>query len=111
MFLIFQLPTSLSANKTLQNVLANVKSCMHPNWRYEITFDNRETIFHNPYQFYNEKSVIFLPYIKDNSIVFESSHWSDTPSSGVEQEKNHIIRLCAFLLKEYFEEGVSIQIL
>lgn len=70
MFLIFQLPTSLSANKTLQNVLANVKSYMHPNWRYDITFDNREVIFHNPYQFYNDNSIIFLPYVKDNSIKF-----------------------------------------
>lgn len=111
MVLIIKLPAYLSSNDILENIIANIKACHHPNWRYDTNIDDKDVIFHNPYQFYTDKSIIFLPYLKDNSIVFESSHWSETPSPGVEQEKNHIIRLCAFLLKEYFEEGVSIQIL
>lgn len=111
MFIVMLLPPSKSAPKVLKSFFDHIDENRHPGWVHENTLDNREVIFHNPYQFYKEKSVIFLPYIKDNSIVFESSHWSTTPSPGVEQVKNHIIRLCAFLLKEYFEEGVSIQIM
>lgn len=111
MLLLLHLPSVLNALKWKQKIIENIMKGNHPGWVHDTTLDNREVIFYNPYQFYKEKSVIFFPYIKDNSIVFESSHWSDTPSPGIEQEKHHIIRLCSFLLKEYFEEGISIQIM
>lgn len=111
MYVAFRLSLTGSPKETLKKLITNIKAHCHPSWNYEKTEDGCDIIYHSLYEYYLEKTVVFRVQLRKRVIIFEPIRYAGGYELFKEERSQHIIRLCAFLLKDYFDIGDSIHIL
>lgn len=111
MIVVKHLLPSQSPKIELKKFIDDIKALNHPSWSHEKTIAGEDVVYYNPYQYYNDKRVVFRTKVAEGAIVFEPINFFESNDPLESEVKYQIIRLCSLIIKEYFEEGMSLQII
>lgn len=111
MIIIIHLLPSQSPKIEVKKFIDDIKAQNHPSWCHEKTIAGEDVVYYNPFQYYIDKRVVFRTKVTEGAIIFEPIYYSGSDDPVESEVKYHIIRLCFLIIKEYFEEGMSLQII